>query len=110
MRKLILRVSRKDCRMDTFRAGGKGGQNQNKTDSGVRFTHFPSGAVGESREHRFQILNKSAAWRRLAEHPKMKLWIKLQTQPEEIKQEEITRRYTYKAPNISLEGRRRDRE
>lgn len=37
-----------DCRVDTFRSGGKSGQHQNKTESGVRITHELSGAVGVS--------------------------------------------------------------
>ncbi len=65
--------------MDVFRVGGHGGQKVNKTNSGVRWTHPPSGAVGESRESRSQADNKVIAWRRMAEHPKMKAWLKLET-------------------------------
>lgn len=74
MRTLALTVTIADCRVDTFRAGGKGGQNQNVRDTGVRIVHVPSGAVGESREERSQLQNKRAAFRRMAEHPKFKLW------------------------------------
>jgi hypothetical protein len=77
-RELVLSVTLKDCRVDTFRAGGKGGQKQNKTESGVRITHEPSGAVGESREHRDQLHNKRAAFLRMAQHPKMTFWIRRQ--------------------------------
>lgn len=66
-----------DCRRDTFRCGGKGGQNVNKRDTGVRWTHEPSGAVGESREHRTQGQNSSAAWTRMAQHPRFTLWVKM---------------------------------
>lgn len=76
-RELVLSVRQSDCVMDVFRAGGKGGQAQNKTNSGVRFRHLPSGAVGESREHRSQHQNKLAAWRRMAESREMQSWLKI---------------------------------
>ena len=60
--------------METFRAGGKGGQKQNKTDSGVRIKHPASGAVGESREERSQHQNKKIAFKRLLETPKFRVW------------------------------------
>lgn len=75
MRKLAFSVGIDDCRTDTFRSGGKGGQNQNVRDTGVRIVHVPSGAVGESREERSQLQNKRTAFRRMAEHPKFKLWV-----------------------------------
>jgi len=67
----VFSVTIKDCTVETFRSGGKGGQNQNKRDTGVRVKHAPSGAVGESREHRTQLENKRAAFRRMANHPRM---------------------------------------
>lgn len=73
-----LTVTLKDCRVDTFRSGGPGGQHQNKTSSGVRIVHEPSGAVGESREHRSQLQNKKAAFRRMVDDPRFMLWVKLQ--------------------------------
>ena len=53
------------CRIETFRSGGKGGQHQNVTDSGVRLTHLPSGIVATSRRLRSQLRNKRAALRAL---------------------------------------------
>lgn len=50
MKELLFSLTKKDFRIETFRSGGKGGQHQNKTDSGVRIVHLESGAVGESRE------------------------------------------------------------
>jgi protein subunit release factor B len=64
----------KDCEIQTFRSGGKGGQNQNKVESGVRIIHHPSGARGESREHRDQLHNKRAAFRRMGETKEFKSW------------------------------------
>lgn len=75
-RKKLFSISIKDCRVDTFCAGGKGGSHQNATQSGVRVTHEPSGAVVESRETRSQHENKRLAFTRLANHPKMRQWIR----------------------------------
>ena len=54
-----------DVRIDTFSAGGPGGQHQNKTQSGVRLTHIPTGVVAESRTERSQHKNKDNCWRML---------------------------------------------
>ena len=50
-----------DLRRDTFRSGGPGGQHQNKTESGVRYTHIPSGIAAESRTERSQHKNSDNA-------------------------------------------------
>jgi len=55
------------CRIETFMAGGKGGQHQNKTESGVRLVHLPTGLVASSREERSQHRNKAIALARLRE-------------------------------------------
>lgn len=54
-----------ECRIETFRAGGPGGQHQNKTDSAVRLTHEPSGIVVTARESRSQRRNRLQALERL---------------------------------------------
>ena len=54
-----------ECRVDTFRSGGKGGQHQNKVESGVRLTHLPTGLVVTSRKHRSQHRNREDALQRL---------------------------------------------
>lgn len=77
-RELLFSVTIKDCDVQTFRAGGNGGQSQNKTDSGVRVIHRASGAVGESREHKSQHINKQRAFRRMAESEKFKKWHKME--------------------------------
>lgn len=46
-----------DLKRDTFRSGGPGGQHQNKTESGVRYTHLPTGIAAESRSERSQHKN-----------------------------------------------------
>ena len=75
MRELVLRVTIKDCDVQTFCAGGPGGQKQNASETGVRIIHRASGAVGESREHRTQWQNKKAAFRRMGETPVFKQWV-----------------------------------
>lgn len=50
-----------DLRRDTFRSGGPGGQHQNKTESGVRYTHIPTGVAAESRSERSQVKNAANA-------------------------------------------------
>ena len=73
-KELLFSLTKKDFVVETFRAGGKGGQKQNKTDSGVRIKHPASGAVGESREERSQHVNKKIAFKRLVETPRFKVW------------------------------------
>lgn len=75
----LVSVTSKDLVRQTFRCGGKGGQNVNKVETGVRFSHPPSGAVAESREERTQARNESIAFKRLAEHPKMLAWLKIES-------------------------------
>lgn len=75
-RELLFTVGKNDLEVQTFRAGGKGGQKQNKTDSGVRIKHKDSGAVAESREARTQLENKRIAWRRLQETPEFTAWLR----------------------------------
>jgi len=74
-KELLFSVTKKDLDVQTFRSGGKGGQHQNKTDSGVRIVHKESGAVGESREQKSQYQNKKIALKRLTENKKFKLWL-----------------------------------
>ncbi len=54
-----------ECRVETFRSGGPGGQHQNTTDSGVRLTHLPTGISVTARESRSQHRNRRAALVRL---------------------------------------------
>lgn len=75
---LLFSVTKKDLVRQTFRSGGKGGQNQNKVESGVRFIHPPSGAVGEARDSRNQWQNEKAAFSRLVDRPAFKSWHKIE--------------------------------
>lgn len=63
--KIEIEIRSDDLKRDTFRSGGPGGQHQNKTESGVRYTHLPSGIAAESRSERSQHKNDAMAMSQL---------------------------------------------
>ena len=94
MKELLFSVTKDDFDWQYFRSGGKGGQNQNKVNSGVRCIHRASGARGEARDSRDQLQNRRAAFLRCIETAVYKAWHKAEVarrlgMPQERTEEEI---------------------
>lgn len=75
-RKWLFAVTVKDCEVTTYRGSGPGGQHRNKTATGVRIKHAPSGCVAEDCTSRSQLDNKRAAWKKLVNQPKFRAWVR----------------------------------
>lgn len=100
----FLSIGRDQFEIQTFAAGGPGGQHQNTSNTGVRIIHRASGARGEARDTRSQHQNKQAALRRLVEDPKFRIWLNRQLwnkiQPEQQVEKDMNLK------NLKVEGKK----
>lgn len=99
----LISITKKDFTVQTFCAGGHGGQNQNKVSTAVRIIHRASGAIGESRSARSQWPNKKLALERLAKTPKFKLWLACVAYGEDRIEKQVN--VAMEDKNLKIEGR-----
>jgi peptide chain release factor 2 len=95
------------CRVETFRSGGPGGQHQNTTESGVRLVHLPSGVRAEARDERSQHRNRALALERLRERLERRNRRRTPRVPSRVPPREKRRRLETKRRRGEIKRRRR---
>ncbi len=83
-----IEINESECRIDTYRASGAGGQHVNTTDSAVRITHLPTNIVVQCQNERSQHKNRATAWNML----RARLYeVELQKREEEVEANAATK-------------------
>lgn len=77
VKRKMFSITASDCRWDVFRGSGDGGQKKQKTSSGVRCVHEPSGAEGKATDSREQSQNRKTAFERMVATEEFQGWLKL---------------------------------
>lgn len=97
----------RQCRVETMRGGGSGGQHRNVTDSAVRITHLPTGISAIAGERRSQHRNRQAALKRLRQRLAERLAKKPRRIPTAVPEGERRRRLEAKRRRAQAKALRR---
>jgi hypothetical protein len=76
-KEILFSVTKDEFDVEAYVGTGKGGQHRNRTHSCIRITHKASGVVANACESRHQHENKETAFKRLANSPKFRSWLKV---------------------------------